>query len=268
MEMNPKLLEIVNNIDSIRLLFDAGAMVSVLDKDSICCAYSMPDGVIPQLKVGDPMDDPTGKFQKCIATGEVQHNILPKEVFGVAMEGNLVPVFDGGEVVGAVISSYIVDDKLRTQELEKAFSTSMDKVNAAVSSAMDNMKQLNSTLSSIIEKTSTIEADVQSANTVAGSVGGNASRSNILALNASIEAARSGEAGRGFAVVATEMGKLANESSASAKKIRETLDGINVHLEEIIEEINAAGKAAGENSEKIEEINAILAEAYAAVENI
>ena len=42
-----------------------------------------------------------------------------------------------------------------------------------------------------------------------------------MALNASIEAARSGEAGVGFAVVAKQMGELANISSDIYGKITE-----------------------------------------------
>ncbi len=80
--------------------------------------------------------------------------------------------------------------------------------------------------------TAVAEIDAASANTK--KISGFSSKQRILALNASIEAARAGDAGRGFAVVANEVQKLAQgmdvasaEIVASLNKAAQTIHSLN-----------------------------------------
>ncbi len=76
-----------------------------------------------------------------------------------------------------------------------------------------------------------------------------ASQTHLLALNASIEAARAGEAGRGFAVVAGEVSKLADDSSNSAKKIKELVDDIISEIDGLTANIKGQTEIIGNNVE-------------------
>jgi methyl-accepting chemotaxis protein len=70
----------------------------------------------------------------------------------------------------------------------------------------------------------TLSEQSQAIDEIVSSVQDLADQSNLLAVNASIEAARAGDQGRGFAVVSQEIKTLADQSKNATDQIRTILD--------------------------------------------
>jgi methyl-accepting chemotaxis protein len=106
----------------------------------------------------------------------------------------------------------------------------------------------------VLEALDSLDNRIREIDTITEAVEGIASQTQLLALNAAIEAARAGEAGRGFAVVAGEVGKLADDSSQSAKEIKQLVDGITGQIRELSVNIKDEADAIDKNLAFAEEV--------------
>jgi methyl-accepting chemotaxis protein len=84
-------------------------------------------------------------------------------------------------------------------------------------------QQSGKTVAEVVGKMSEIDEAVNRMSDMIATIEGIAFQTNILALNASVEAARAGDHGRGFAVVAEEVRRLALRSASAARDIKELI---------------------------------------------
>ena len=102
-----KLEQLKELLETTRKLITIDIYYCIYDTDCIVQYVYPEDGDKDGIHVGDKFIDPTGKLEEVLSTQTHIHNFIPMDRFGFYMEGNLIPVYDNGELCGAISTAYV-----------------------------------------------------------------------------------------------------------------------------------------------------------------
>ena len=140
----------------------------------------------------------------------------------------------------------------------QAIQEKVDLVNAASQEISTNMQQTiavveagNEAMNALVDlvgnsvsnseqaagKLETLNLYMEEMNTIVELIDDITSQTSLLALNASIEAARAGDAGRGFAVVASEITGMADRTKDATIHINELIGNVKLAIREVVDVI-------------------------------
>ncbi len=147
-------------------------------------------------------------------------------------------------------------------------SVSMDETFRETQALKDAIDRIGAELAAFNEKLGKVRE-------FAAVIEGLSESTNVLAINASIQAARAGTAGKAFAVVAGEVRGLAENSRKTAESIRDIVVDITVNMSKIMDVSATGATRVGKNLEEailakksFDSIAHSLAESGGAVESI
>jgi methyl-accepting chemotaxis protein len=172
-------------------------------------------------------------------------------------------------------ASSVNEITVSVEEIEKIFMQTLEKAKAlasiaektreqgqqglaAVDQSVKSMKNVREKVQSIAQTILELSNKTQQVGQITSVVNNLAQQSKMLALNASIEAAKAGEAGKGFAVVATEVKNLAEQSEQSTAQVQQILEDIRNTTEKAVMVTEEGTKEVDEGTRLTEKTGEIM----------
>lgn len=175
-----------------------------------------------------------------------------------AMQSSADTVSGNAQAVAAAAEESLTNAQSVASAAEE-LTASIQDISRSVEHQVDISNNARSQSESIIKTVISLKQAALEIGNVIGIISEIAAKTNLLALNATVEAARAGDAGKGFAVVASEVKNLASQTARSTDEIEERVRDIQKIVGKCVDGIN-------EISNTIQEMSSISGAVAEAVE--
>ncbi|MEZ0536920.1 heme NO-binding domain-containing protein [Caldicellulosiruptoraceae bacterium PP1] len=173
----------------------------------------------------------------------------------------------------------VVDEQSKSKDGLISINNELQNSGNELLNVSNIMNNISNDFSLVVQRGQKLSNDAQDVMKITSTVAEIANQINMLALNASIEAARAGSFGVGFAVVADEIRKLADSTRNFAKTINnnlkifvEEVEGLSTILNEQFEKLSqneaTLNEVANKNSNNIERISNITENIVSLIETL
>lgn len=141
------------------------------------------------------------------------------------------------------MASTIVFGEAARQQEGRGLETLLEEIREMLHAFLEQAQHNGEQARNLAQRMNRTNEHFQKVRNLLGEVSMIANQTNLLAINASIEAARAGQHGKGFAVVAEEVRSLAGRSTRFSNEIGESVQGIADALAEVEGGITAIARA-------------------------